>query len=209
MFWGAFHEHFLSRCWEGLFPVLKKALLTGHSMCYYWTKSPQSKISADVSSIYGPGKYSFLLHLPIFQFNSVTQSCPTLWPHGLQDARPPCPSSTPRAYSNSCLSCQWCDRTISSSVVPFSSCLHSFPASGPFPMSQFFTSGGQSIGIPALASVLPINIQDWFLLVLTDLISLQLKGFSRVLSNMTVPKHQFFSAQLSLKSNSHLYMTSG
>ena len=88
MFWGAFHEHFLSRCWEGLFPVLKKALLTGHSMCYYWTKSPQSKISADVSSIYGPGKYSFLLHLPIFQFNSVTQSCLTFcktpWTAALQ-----------------------------------------------------------------------------------------------------------------------------
>ena len=78
MFWGAFHEHFVSRCWEGSFPVLKKALLTGHSMCYYWTKSPQSKISADVSSIYGPGKYSFLLHLPISQFSSVTQSCLTL-----------------------------------------------------------------------------------------------------------------------------------
>ena len=129
----------------------------------------------------------------------------SLWPHGLQDARPPCPSSTPRAYSNSCLSCQWCDRTISSSVVPFSSCLHSFPASGPFPMSQFFTSGGQSIGVSASASVLPMNIQDWFHLGWTGWISLQFKWLSRIFSNITVQKHQFFGAPLSLWSDSPIH----
>ena len=86
----------------------------------------------------------------------------SLWPHGLQHTRLPCPSPAPRAYSNSCPSSQWCHRNISSSVVPFSSCLQSFPASGSFPVSQFFASGGQSIGVSASASVLPVNIQDWF-----------------------------------------------
>ena len=127
----------------------------------------------------------------------------SLQPHGLQDARLACLSPTPRAYSNSCPSTQWCHPTISSSVIPFSSCLQSFLASGSFPMSQFFTSGGQSIGAPALASVLPMNIQDWFPLGLTDLVSFQSKGLSRVISNTTVQKHHFFSAQLSLWSNSH------
>ena len=96
------------------------------------------------------------------QFSSVTQSCPTLWPHGLQHARPPCPSPTPRVYSNSCPLSQWCHPTISSSVVSFSSHLQSFPASGSFQMSQLFASGGQSIGVSASTSVFPMNIQDWF-----------------------------------------------
>ena len=97
------------------------------------------------------------------QFNSVSQLCLTLWdPHGLQHARPPCPSPTPGVYSNSCPLSQWCHPTISSCVVPFSSCLQSFPASGSFPVSQFFASGGQSIGVSTLSSVLPMNIQDWF-----------------------------------------------
>ena len=121
----------------------------------------------------------------------------SLWPHGLQHARPPCPSPTPGACSNSCPSSRWCHPTISSSVVPFCSGLRSFPASGSFPMSQF-SSGGQSIGVSATASVLPMNIQDWFPLRLTGWISLQSKGLSRVFSNTTVQKHQFFSAQLSL-----------
>ena len=121
-----------------------------------------------------------------------------LRPHGLQHARPPCPSSTPRAYFNSCPLSQWCHPTISSFVVPFSSRLQSFPASGSSQMSQFFTSGGQSIGVSASASVLPMNIQDWFPLELTGLISLLSKGLSRVFSNTTVQKHQFFGAQLSL-----------
>ena len=115
-----------------------------------------------------------------------------LWPHGLQHARLPCPSPTPGACSNSCPLSRWCHPIISFSVIPFSSCLQSFPASGPFPKSQLFTLGGQSIG--ASASVLPMNIQDWF----PGWISLQSKGLSRVFSNTTVQKHQFFYAQLSL-----------
>ena len=104
-----------------------------------------------------------------------------LQPHGLQHTRPPCPSPSPRVYSNSCPSSQWCHPTISSSVTPFSSCLQSFPASGSFPVSQFFISGGQSIGVSASTSVLPMNIQGWFPLGLTALISWKSKGLSRVL----------------------------
>ena len=144
---------------------------------------------------------------------SVQFSCSVMFdslqPHGLQHARPPCPSPTPRACSNSSLSSQWCHPTISSSVIPFSSCLQSFPVSGSFPMSQFFTSGGQSIGASSSASVLPMNIQDWFPLGWSGWISLQSKGLSRVFSNTTVQKHQFFSAQLSLWSSSHPRMTTG
>ena len=125
-----------------------------------------------------------------------------LWPHGLQHSRLPCPSATPRAYSNSCRLSRW-DPTISSSVMPFSSCLQSFPPSGSFPVSQLFASGGQSIGVSASASVIPMNIQDWFPLGWTGLI-LQSKGLSRVFSNTTVQKHKFFGAQLSLWSSSHI-----
>ena len=120
----------------------------------------------------------------------------SLWPHELHLARPPCPSPTPRVYSNSCPFSWWCHPTISSSVMPFSSCLQSFPVSGSFQMSQFFASGGQSIGVSASASVLPVNIQDWFPLGWTGWISLLSKGLSRTFSNTTV--HQFFSTQLSL-----------
>ena len=126
----------------------------------------------------------------------------SLWPHGIQHARHPCPSPTPRIYSNSCSSSWWCHPTISSSVIPFSSHLQSFPASGSFPMSLFFTSGGQSIGASASASGLPMNIQDWFPLGWTGWISLQSKGLSRVFSNTPVQKHQFFGAQLSSLPNS-------
>ena len=122
----------------------------------------------------------------------------SLRPHGLQHARPSCPSPTPGAYSNSCPLSRWCHPTISSSVVPLSSCLQSFPASRSFPMSQFFASGGQSIGVSASVKVLPMNIQDWFPLGWTGWISLQSKGLARVFSNTTVQKHQFFDAQLSL-----------
>ena len=122
----------------------------------------------------------------------------SLWPHGLQYTRLPCLSPTPGVYSNSCPSHRWCHPTISSSVIPFFSCLPSFPASGSFPMSSFFASGGQSIGVSASASVLPMNIQDWFPLGWTGRISLQSKGLSRVFSNTTVQKHQFFGTQLSL-----------
>ena len=118
------------------------------------------------------------------------------WPHGLQHARLPCPSPTPGAYSNSCPLSRWCHPTISSFVVPFSSHLQSFLTSGSFPMSQFFSSGGQSIGVSASASVLPMNIQDWSHLGWTGWISLQSKGLSRVFPNTTVQKHQFFGAQI-------------
>ena len=133
---------------------------------------------------------------------SVTKSCPTLQPHGLQHARPPCSSLSPRVCSNSCPLSLWCYLTISSSATLFSFCLQSFPASGSFAMSPLFTSGGQSIG--ASASVFPMNIQDWFPLGLTDLISLQSKGLSRVF-NTTIQKHQFLGTQSSLWSNSHIH----
>ena len=128
----------------------------------------------------------------------------SLRPHGLQHARPPCPSPTPGVYPNSCPSSRWCHPTISSSVFPFS-CLQSFPASGSFPMSQLFASGGQSIGASASASVLPMNTQDWSPLGWTSWISLQSTGLSRVFSNTIVQKYQFFGTQLSQLS--HPYMT--
>ena len=128
-----------------------------------------------------------------------------LWPHGLQHARLPCPSPTPRAWSNSCPSSQWCHPTISSSVIPFSSCIQSFLVSGSFPISQFFTSVDQSIESSASASLLPMNIQDWFPLGLTGSISLQSKRLSRVFSNTTVQNHQFFGAQNALQPNSHIH----
>ena len=122
----------------------------------------------------------------------------SLGSHALQHARLPCPTSTPGAYSDSCPLSQWCHPTISSAVVPFSSHLQSLPASGSFPVSQFFTSGGQSIGVSASATVLPMTIQDWFPSGQTGWISLLSRGLSRVFSNTTVQKHQFFGAQLSL-----------
>ena len=128
--------------------------------------------------------------------HSVMSDC--LPPHGLQHARPPCPSPTPVVHSNSCPLSWWCHPTISSSVVPFSSCLQSLPASRSFPMSQFFPSGGRSIGVSASTCVLPMNIQDWFPWGWTGLISLLSKGLSRAFSNTTVQKHQFFGTQLSL-----------
>ena len=126
----------------------------------------------------------------------------SLRPHGLQHVRPPCPSPTPGACLNSCLSNRWCHPTISSSVIPFSSYLQSFPASGSFPMSQFFASGGQSIGVSASASVLTMNTEDWSPFGWTGWISLQFKGLSRVFSNTTVQKHQFFETHIYSFSNS-------
>ena len=139
-------------------------------------------------------KYFFLCN-PV-QFSSVVSN--SLRPHESQHARPPCPSPTPRIHPNSCPSSRWCHPAISSSVVPFSSCPQSLPASESFPMSQFFAWAGQSIGVSALASFLTKNTQDWSPLGWTGWISLQSKGLSRVFSNTTVQKHQFFSAQLSL-----------
>ena len=140
-------------------------------------------------------------------FSSVARSCPTLCDpmDCMQHARLPCPSPTPEACSSSCPLCWWYHPTFSSSVVPFSSCLQTFPASGSFPKSQFFTSGGQNIRVSASASVFSMNIQDLFPLGWTGWISLQSKGLSRAFSNTTVQKHQFFDAQLSLWSSSHIY----
>ena len=134
----------------------------------------------------------------IFQFSSVQLLSHSLRPHGLLHARLPCPSTTPGACSNSCVLSRWCHPTISSSVIPFSSHLQSFPASGSFLMSQVFTSGGQSIGVSASASVLSMNIQDWFPLGWTDWISLQSKGLLRIFPNTTVQKYQFFAAYYSI-----------
>ena len=129
----------------------------------------------------------------------------SLQPHERQHARPPCPSPTPGVYPNPCPLSGWCHPTTSSSVIPFSSCPQSFPASGSFQMSQLFTSGGQSVGVSASTSVLPMNTQDWSPLGWTGWISLQSKGPSRVFSNTTVQKHPFFSGQLSSQSNSHIH----
>ena len=140
---------------------------------------------------------------------SVQFSCSVvsdfLRPHESQHARPPCPSPAPGVHSNSCPSSRWCHQAISSSVVPFSSYPQSLPASESFPVSQFFIWGGQSTGVSALASFLPKKSQGWSPSEWTGWISLQSKGLSRVFSNTTVQKHQFFSAQLSSQSNSHIH----
>ena len=165
--------------------------MEGHVLSYY---STHLQISSPVTWIFLPkfsDKLSYLL--PRFLFSSVQSlSCvQSLWPRGLQHARPPCLLPTPGACSNSCLSSWWCHPAISSSVIPLSSRLQFFSASGSSP-SQFFASGGQSIGASASASVLPMIIEDWFPLGWTGSISLQSKGFSRVFSNTTVQNHQFF-----------------
>ena len=146
-------------------------------------------------------------HIPslislVLTHSSVQFSCSvvsdSLRPHGLQYTRPPCPSPTPGVYTKSCPLSRWCHPTISSSIIPFSSCPQSFPASGSFQMSQLFASGSQSIGVSASTSVPPMNTQDWSPSGWTGWISLQSKGLSRVFSNTTVQKHQFFGAQFSL-----------
>ena len=129
----------------------------------------------------------------------------SLQPQESQHARPPCPSPTPRVHPNSCPSSRWCHPVISSSVIPFSSCPQFLPASESFPMSQLFAWGGQSTGVSALASFLPKNIQHWSPSKWTGWISLQSKGLSRVFSNTTVQKHQFFGTQPSSQSNSHIH----
>ena len=169
------------------------------AVCVWWEvgclgRRRERWASSEYSLRVNQFKNMYVCVLLLFSHSVVSSS---LWPHGLQHPRPPCPSPLPGACSNSCPSSQWCHRTISSSNVTFSSCLQSFPAPGSFPMSQFFASGGQSIGTPASASVLPINIQDWFPLGLTSFISLQSKGPSRVFSRSTVQKHLFLGAQLS------------
>ena len=143
-------------------------------------------------------------HFVSFQFSCSVVS-DSLRPHESQHARPPCPSPTPGLHSDSHISSPWCHPAISSSVVPFSSCPQSLPTSKSFPMSQLFAWGGQNTGASALASFLPKNTQDWSLSEWTGWISLQSKGLSRVFSNTTVQKHQFFSTQLSSQSNSHIH----
>ena len=138
-----------------------------------------------------------VIYLFFHQFSCSVMS-DSLRPHEPQHARPPCPSPTPRVHPNPCPLSQWCHPTISSSVIPFSSCPQSFPVSGSFQMSQLFVSGGQSIGVSASTSVLPMNTQDWSPLEWTGWISLKSKGLSRVFSSTTVQKHQYFGAQLSL-----------
>ena len=163
------------------------------------------------SSVYGILQARILDWVAILfsRFSSVQFSrsvvSDSLRPHELQHTRPPCPSPSPRVYSNSCPSSQWCHPAISSSLIPFSFCPQSLPASGSFPMSQLFAWGDQSIGVSASASVLPMNTQDWSPLRWTGWISLQSKGLSRVFSNTTAQKHQLFGTQLSSQSNSHIH----
>ena len=185
--------------------------LSQHQVLFKWVSSShQVAIIVEFSFNISPsnehsGLISFRvdwLDLLAAQFSHSVMS-DSLGPHGLQHTRSSSPSPTPGVYPNSCPLSQWCQPTISSSVVPVSSCPQSSPASGSFQMSRLFTSGGQGIG--AAASGLPVNIQDWFPLGWTDLISLQSKGLSRIFSNITVQKHQLFGAHLSLQSNSHIH----
>ena len=162
--------------------------------CHNIDSSPKKKSTQPINN-----KKMFTL----LQFSLVVSD--SLRPHESQLARPPCRSPTPRVHSNSCSSSQWCHPAISSSVVPFSSCPKSLPASGSSPVSQLFIWGGQSTGVSASASVLPMNTQDWSRSEWTGWISLQSKGLSRVFSNTTVQKHQFFGAQVSSQSNSHIH----
>ena len=166
---------------------------------YFWSTVLIIEILVDilVASIHG-------VHFPLSVQFSRSVVSDSLRPHELQHTRPPCPSPTPGAYSNSCPSSRWCHQAVSSSAVPFS-CPQSLPASGSFPMSQLFAWGGQSNGVSASTSVLPMNTQDWFPLGWTGWISLQSKGLSRVFTNTIVEEHQFFCAQLSLQSNSHIH----
>ena len=154
--------------------------------------------------------YIYLNTYTQLKLHSVQFSCSvvsdSLRPHELQHARPSCPSPTPGVHSNSCPSSLWCPPAISSSVVPFSSCSQSLPTSESFLVSQLFTWSGQSTGVSALTSILPMNTQDWSPLEWTGWISLQSKGLSRVFSNTTVRKHQFFGALPSSQSNSHIHM---
>ena len=151
----------------------------------------------------------FLELIIVYDISSVQFSLSvvsdSLRPHELQHGRLPCPSPTPGVYSNSCPLSWWCHPTISSSVIPFSSCPQSFQASGSFQMSQLFASGGQNIVVSASTSVIPMNTQDWSPLGWPGWISLQPKGFSRVFSNTTIQRHQLFRAQISSQSNSHIH----
>ena len=186
--------------WTAGFPVLYYLLEVAQTHVHWVGDAipPSHLLMHEVDTIITPTVQ--IRKVSLSSVHSVAQLCPTnsLWPHEPQHARPPCPSPTPGVHPNPCPSSRWCHPTISSSVIPFSSCLQSFPASVSFPMSQLFASDGQSIRDPASASVLPVNTQDWSPLGWTGWICLQPEGLSRVFSNTTVQKHQFFSAQLSL-----------
>ena len=182
---------------------LRIVFLSGNLWSLHWVQLPR-KVSLIPFSPNRINYFSVLFLCLVFiaisasvQFSHSDVSN-SLWPHGLQHTRLPCPSPTPGACSNSCPSSQWCHPTISSSVIPFSSCPQSFPASGSFQMSQLFPSGGQSTGVSALTAVLPVNNQGWFPLRWTGWISLQSKGLSRLFSNTKLQKYQFFRGQLSL-----------
>ena len=165
-----------------------------------WVKATAGEMGIDV----GVRKGFLLKLIMISQFSHSVMSN-SLRPHELQHTRPPCPSPTPGIHPDSCPSSQWCHPAISSSVVPFSSCPQSLPASESFPTSQLSAWGGRSIGVSVLASVLPKNTQDWSPSEWTGWISLQSKGLSRGFCNTTVQKHQFFGAQLSSQSTSHIH----
>ena len=182
------HVGFLSFTWLCLGPSCLPSLIQAISSTWNATLSVKFLLHESFPDCFRQIQFPILSSVQ-FSCSVVSNS---LWPHGLKHARPPCPSPIPGVYSNSCPLSQRCHPTISSSVVPFSSCLQSFPASGSFQMSQFFAPGGQSIGVSPLPSVLPMDTQDWSPLGRTGWISLQSKGLSRVFSNTTVQKHQFF-----------------
>ena len=186
-----------------IFPAL--SIVTG-TRCAFSNFFNWKKLS---SVVFFQLSYFLIYIMWIIKQHSVQISCSvmseSLRPHESQHARPPCLSPTPGVYSNSCLSSRWCHSAISSSVVPFSSCPQSLPAAGSFPMSQLFAWGDQSTGVSASASGLPMNTQDWSPLGWTGWISLQSKELSRVFSNTTIQKHQFFGAQPSSQSNSHIH----
>ena len=181
------------KCTPRLTVGLIKCLNSGHIIILQVQKACQAELADHATH------FSSLVQ---FSCSVVSNS---LLPHGLQLTRLPCPSPAPRACSNSCPLSLWCHPTISSSVIPFSSCLQSFPASGSFPVSQLFASGGLSIGASASASILLMNSHDWSPLGWTGLISVQSKGVSRAFSNTTVQKYQFFGPQPSLWSNGHIH----
>ena len=180
-------------------PVCLQKFLTLYTcqLTHTWAECPENHVSVVNAGVWLSCKVSV-------QFSRLVVS-DSLQPHESQHTRPPCPSPTPGVHSNSCPSSQWCHPAISSSVVPFSSCPQSFPAPTSFPMSQLFTWGGQSIGASASTPVRPMNTQDWSPSGWTGWISLQFKGLSRVFSNTTVQKHQFFGTQPSSQSNCHIH----
>ena len=185
-------------------PLWPEGRVTQDSSVCFWGLSQRRSGSHETGNYHTASTTE--MKTPLFSCSVISDS---LWPHGLQHTRLHYPSPSPRVCSSSCPLSWWCHPTISSSVVPFSSCPQSFPASGSFPMSQICASGGQSIGASASASALSMNTQGWFPLGLTGCISLQFKGLSRVFSSTIVWRHKFFDAQPFLLSSSYTYMNTG